>query len=195
MPTPVVPELSGRVSRQQSCALTCTSIRPTLLRQDERDMAIRLAAALVMARVISWELDLGAAAMNLRGLMRDAQAILGSCGRFVARDPTHRVKTRWLRFSFARLRTKPSAIFHICETIDLFDAESLKYRLAFGAWNLRNVSLTDFAHGTDQKYGALSRVEKAPKRGDTKSPRYCWSSQPVKKGDRLIRGLKWTTGG
>ena len=38
-------------------------------------MAIRLALALVMTWVISWELDLGAADMNLLGFRRDAQAI------------------------------------------------------------------------------------------------------------------------
>jgi len=51
----------------------------------------------------------------------------------VARTPTHREKTRWLRFSFARLRTKQSVFFHICETVDLLDAEPLKYQLPLGA--------------------------------------------------------------
>ena len=54
------------------------------------------------------------------------------CITFVARDPTNRVKAHWLRFPFARLRTKQSAFFHICETIHLLDGNSLKFYLRWG---------------------------------------------------------------
>jgi len=50
----------------------------------------------------------------------------------VARAPTNRLEPLWLRFFFARLRTKPLAFFHICETIELLDAEPLKYQLPLG---------------------------------------------------------------
>ena len=71
--------------------------------------------------------------MNLRGSKRDAQAILGFCGSFVARDATNRPEPLWLRVFVARIGTKQSAFYHICETVDLLDAEPLKYQLSSGA--------------------------------------------------------------